>query len=651
MIRRNVKFELTVKVNSLFFSRTQSPSRRELNEPEGVLGGSLPLAGTLGSILLLGTVFALPALAEPSLDRARQLERNGQLRSAERVYTRLLERTPNHEKAALGLLRTSVLREKWNRATRVLKRLERISPRSTQAARWGTRLYFVRQQYDTAARWARRYRSRQPGHWEPYHFQAQVALRQGDLLGARKHVDSAFLRSDSNPWVLFDDLMVRRRLRGDSAPDRVREIRKRASDPLLHWKLARMYSSVWTKTRVRKLLQEGVPHLSQGSRPPLQKPVSAQEYRYWLARFQYETGGIEAARNTLNPARGSQRVRWLLSMLPETPRERLRKAARVLRQHPDHTVRQWVYAGLARQVEPLGGSHRERASDYFYRQYEHNRMLARLEAALSALTRSLEMDPTRAPRQFELARFYHDRGWLLSERNALSRVVELDLIPRQRVEDYREGLRRPPGPTSSSYPAGRVLVGIRMASMWEGPLNGPTVLGAMLEQAFHHQPALSPVRVETGIDANSFEREMKKSGAEAGVHLRIDRWDNELDARIALHLPGRPPVRRDHSSRGATREWNLQDILLEGLKKSWSWEGTVYETSLGGAWVNLGTIHGINRGDSLAVGGIPWRWIASTNSASDSGFPPRCTVPRRPGGAGPALFARVFRRGCNGKPG
>jgi hypothetical protein len=464
-------------------------------------------------------------------------------------------------------------------------------------ARLGSRLYFQQQEHDTALNWAKRYRRRDSTNWEPYHFLARINVALQDFLTAENMVESARLRSNNNQWVRLDDFLVNDGIgRLDEARSIAVELSEDATNPTVHWTLARRLGRNLTSSEIASILEAGGSYLP-GDDPPLAGAVDRSRYRYWWARMNHYRGRLSEAKAVQPDAPEDFRARWLAAHLTEGDSDRVRAQGRVLERWTDKLTAQWQQSLLARRLETLGGLHRERSSDFFFDEYRDNRYLDIDEATLSAMIRSLEMDPLREENQFELASYFGSRGWDESRRSAAERAETLGFEPPTKVSDYLEGLGEPDTSPQPVPPSGLIDVRVQVGSPWEGPFKGAVTLRRMLRHNFYHQPAFE-VPEESSEDV-SLSRLVKGDTLDGGVRLSVEDWDDELSVELEYFLPDGRLVDRTFYDAGQMKIWRLIHRVVSSTKNLWPWTGTTFRVTREGAWVNLGRIHGFETGDTL----------------------------------------------------
>lgn len=559
----------------------------------------LRLLGGMTSVVIL-LLLIVPrgshAQTEGSLAEARSLEEEGRLTEALEVFRTLAHDNPTSPDAHQGWLRLAIETENWKEGERALRRYESLEAGPVATARLGSRLYFQQRKYDTALNWAQRYRRRDSTNWEPYHFLARINVVLQDFLTAEKMVESARLRSNNNQWVQLDDFLVNIGIgRLDEARSIATALSEDATNPTIHWTLARRLGRDPPSSEIASILEAGGSYLPS-EYPPLAAAVDESRYRYWWARMNHRMGRLSRGRAVQTDAPEDFRARWLAAHLTEGDSERLQAQAGVLERWTDKLVPQWQQSILAR-LEILGGAHREQSSDFFFDEYQDNRYLDIEEAALSAMIRSLEMDPLREENQFELASYFDWRGWNESRRSAAERAETLGVDPPTKVSDYLEGLGEPDTTPQPVPPSGLVDVRVQVRSPWEGPFKGAGSLRRMLRHNFYHQPAFE-VPEEVSEDV-SLSRLVKGDTLEGGVRLSIEEWDDELSVELEYFLPDGRLVDRTFYDAGQMKIWRLMDRVVTQTKTLWPWTGTTFQVTRDGAWVNLGRIHGFETGDTL----------------------------------------------------
>lgn len=555
-----------------------------------------------GGVVVLVLVFLLcpvpsGAQTDGSLAEARTLEEEGRLAEARKSYRAAARANPTSPEAHQGWLRLAIETSSWEEGERALRRYENLESGLESPARLGSRLYFRQEAYDTALTWAERYRNRASTDWEPYHFLARINVALGDYLTAEKMVESAELRTDDNQWVRLDDFLVNH---GTGRLDRARSIAfdlsEEATNPTVHWALARRLGGELSRGEVVDLLEPGGSLLPAGE-PPLAGAVDEKRYRYWWARMNAVRGSESTARDVQSGDPADFRSRWLAAHLTEGDSDRLRAQADVLDRWTDKLIAQWQQSVLARRLEALRGEYRRRSSDFFFDEYEDNRYLDIDEAALSAMIRSLEMDPLREENQFELASYFGSRGWGERRRSAAERAQTLGYDPPTKVADYLEGLGEPDTSPQPSPPSARVGVRVDVESPWEGPLDGENTIERMIRHNFYHQPAFEVL--DEDPDGVPLSRMVQGDTLEGGVRLTVGEWDDELSVELEYFLPEGRLVERSFYDGGQMKVWRLVDRVVSETKNLWLWTGTTFRVTRDGAWVNLGRIHGFETGDTL----------------------------------------------------
>lgn len=543
------------------------------------------------------TVSGLNAQNVDPLERARELEDEGRYQEARDQYRNAALKNPTSPEAHQGWLQLAIRTGNVAEGERALRRYESIESNAVEPARLGTRLFFRQEQYDTALTWGQRYRDRDSKDWEPYHFLAQIHAALQDYVQADKMVGSAKLRSDDNPWVRLDEFLVEYHSGSfEQARTLGRRLAERATNPTIHWSLARTFGGDLPNEQLIEIFEGGGDSLP-ASPPPILERVDEQRYRYWWSRLNYQVNREDRARDVLSATSNDFRSRWLRARLTQAPDERLIRQGDVLNRWGDRITAQWEQSVLVRKQERIGGEYRKRTGRFFVDEYDNNRFLNRNEAALSAIIRGLEMDPLREKTQFELASYYGDRGWGLKRREAARRADELGFNPPTEVQDYLEGLGE--ADTSAGPPSARPRVGVRVErpSPWEGPLNGHDVFERMLEHNYFHQPAFS-VR-EAGPEDEPLSRSVQGDTLDGGVHVTIEEWGDELTAEIEYYFPSDRLVTHQFFDTGRMKIWRLLDRIVRDSKDLWPWTGTIYRVNRKGARVNLGRIHGFEEGDTL----------------------------------------------------
>ncbi|MFB6356484.1 MAG: hypothetical protein ABEJ65_08210, partial [bacterium] len=281
---------------------------------------------------------------------------------------------------------------------------------------------------------------------------------------------------------------------------------------------------------------------------------------------------------------------------------RLMKMGKVLTEFPDNLIYQWTRSRLARDIQGLHGSARRESSDFFYRDYENNKLIGYDHSALASLYRSLEMQPTVADRQFEMARALHRRGWKHYEVEVLNRVQELGLQAQSRIQDYREGFQPDSSPSPPTVPKAKLILSSRLQSIMEGPPEGQSTFEYIVQHSLFHQPALKHVSVSEGEDS-ALAVQVRKSEARGGVHVNIREWGENVSAKLTFQYPGNSVKTRELDASGRMKIWKMNNEIIRTILENWPWEGEVYNVKREGAWVNLGRVHGINEGDSISIQG------------------------------------------------
>ncbi len=537
------------------------------------------------------------------LARAEDLEDNHNYSGALVQYQRVVKSKPNSAKAVAGVLRISIQLHKWAAAQKALERYERLKPASPLAAKLATKLYFQQDQTDTALAWAKKYHQRLPGHWEPFHFMAQIYFNSEDLINAREAINSAGFRSQNNPWVLMDKFLLKLRLQGIFDKKLFKRILGLANHPNIFWQLTRAEKFKNKPLRVRTLLKRGL-KFYPADPPPLQQRVSEKKYRYALARIMHRTGADSRARDLLSQLKDPLEFKWLNAILLPTKKAQLNKIAEILTRNPDNLIYQWYYSQMAKKREGLRGENRNKIDDYFFRQYQNNRMLNYTEAALSALARSLEMNPVNPQRQFELARFYGWRGWERKQFQTLQRVKVLGLNPPEKIDDYLAGLNVDTPYAKPDPVIPQLKIKLHFPAYWSGPTTGREVLKSMFQQAFFHQPAfrLTESSFVSG-DTSSLARQVQSTELDGAIRITVNQWDKELQADLKFFLPQNRIVTGKFYDNSNTKIWRLINFLISRSKNFWPWKGRVFAVDRDGSQINVGRIHGITRGDSFILAG------------------------------------------------
>lgn len=213
------------------------------------------------------------------------------------------------------------------------------------------------------------------------------------------------------------------------------------------------------------------------------------------------------------------------------------------------------------------------------------------------------MDPTVADRQFDLASYFHDRGWLESELDVLGRVRELGLDEQSRIIDYREGLNVDTDPERPTISQTRLLVDVSLNTLWQGPIKGRDVVEHMLLHSLYHQPAFEGEAVDRSPGSDTpLSLLMRERDVDGAIEVDIERWDDAFEATIVLHLPANRVEESTFYARGRMKPWRLNHELVSLLKSRWPWKGSIYREEPGGAWVNLGRVHGLETGDDFDLG-------------------------------------------------
>lgn len=558
-----------------------------------------------------------PTYAQGSaeLDRARSMEQEDEFARARKLYRRYLNENPTSVRAAAGWLRTSIKSGQWSQGERALRRLDDLEPGSTRAAKLGSTLYFRQELHDTALIWAKRYRNRNNQSWKPFHFLAQVYLSRDQTLTASEMMQSATLRSDNNPWVLLDKLLVEyKQNQIDQALETAEKLREVTSDPTIYWRLLQTLGNRYSRSRVAELFAEAGSNLPPED-PPFLKAVDENRYRYWWSRLEYQTGDRSEARDALGNPREAFRSSWLRAHLNETVQQRKRDQQRVLNRWPDELIAQWQHSRLVKSTESLRTARRRNGAGFFFQEYRDNRFLNYREAALTALLRSLELNPLNEQRQFTLAQYYRRRGWSKKERMAAERAETLGFTPPSQVADYIEGLGEPDTTVSPDPPQPRVGVHVELESLWAGPLDGASEAESIFRQNLYHQPGFRSFGGSIASE-DQLSTLVRGDTLDAGVSITITEWDDALSASVDLLLPSNRIVNRDFYDNDDMKTWNLLNSSVSGLKSEWPWTGKIYKVTNDGAWVNLGRIHGLNEGDEF------------TFSSPDPSFPEQLTVDR-----------------------
>lgn len=552
-------------------------------------------------LLLFGLIGGVPSLSAQEsnqLERAQSLETQQDFGRALKLFREYQRDHPTSVAASRGWLRTAIRAEQWDQGRRALRRLEKIDGTSPTTAELGTQLFFRQQAYDTALTWGERYRDRANDSWKPFHFLSQIHLKQGQVLTAVRTVESAQLRSENNPWVLLDELLVeynRRQL--SEAINTARQLREVSSDPTIYWKLARTLSDQFTTEELAELFTEGSVNLPPAD-PPILAPVEEDDYRYWWSRLSYRSGDTQAARSALRDPPATFRSQWLQARLIERTERRKQAQQNVLDQWPDRVIAQWQQSRLVKKSEPLGSTRRRRGARFFYREFENNRFLDYSEGALSALLRSIELHPLDEERQFALSKFYRDRGWQKKERMAALRARTLGFDPPSRVSDYIEGLGEPDTDSDYDVPQPTVGVHIKRGSPWVGPLDGVNELTSVFRQNLYHQPGLISYQ-RTIASEDELSSLVQGDTLDAGINVTVRTWTDEMTATVDLMMSSNRIVSSEFYDNDDMKEWRLLNRTIQSFKEQWSWVGTIHEVTDNGAWVNLGRIHGVTTDDTF----------------------------------------------------
>jgi tetratricopeptide (TPR) repeat protein len=549
-------------------------------------------------------LLAAPSVRAQTLEEARTLEATGDYGGAFLTYREVFEQSPALAPAALGMLRNGIRLERWDAARRALDRYEQLQPGTDTAAVLGARLYYQQDQFDTALEWAQRARERRTGSWKPYYLTARIQFLRGSYVDARDQLQSAELRAETNQWIELLQLLNTYQLEGIYEDQALQRLRSIADHPQVFWELSAFEGIEWSREQAAGLLREGVGQFPAPP-PPLTESVTESEYRFRLAVLERRLGNTEESRRVLSPVESDDpSIRWLKAVNEPDTVARFDAQSSVLTDAPDRLIFRWSHSRLARELEGLNGPNRNETSDFFYEEYRNNRLFGYPESALGSLIRSLELQPTHAERQFQLAEYYHTRGWKQSELEVLRRVRELGLDAPSRVTDYREGLSVDTDPERPEIPSGRVLLDVSLNTLWEGPVEGREVLQTMINHSLFHQPAFDPVRGSRSSESDSPVRvRMSQHNADAAVQLAISRWEEVMEATLTYYLPGNRVREVDFYARGRMKPWRLLQTVVEGLKREWPWEGRLYREEPDGAWVNLGLVHGVTDGDTLQVDG------------------------------------------------
>jgi tetratricopeptide (TPR) repeat protein len=556
----------------------------------------------IGFVLLLFIIGSCPlnAQTQNSLDRAESLWNQGRFAEAHKIYKQFANQNPTSPSAHEGWLKSAIEIRNWQSAEEALNRFVKIEPSSSDPVRLGTRLYFRQEEYDTAMNWAERYRNREPASWRPYHFMAQIQIRRNNYFDAQNMVESARLRTDPNQWISLDDFMIKKQTGQSEVAEAVaEELIPYADHSTVFWYLARSRQARGARGELIDLLNRGG-ELLPPKTPPLMAPVDPAEYRYWWSRFHYEENNTDTANRVLPLSPSGFRSRWLAARLTSGDENRLDAQGDVLQRWTDRLLAEWQQSVLARQVEQLGEPHRERGANFFFQEYRDNRYLNYSESALSAILRSLELGPLMEDHQFELASYYKSRGWQKKQLVAARRTGAIGYNPPSVVSDYLEGLDVPNVDTGPSPSQPVVGVDVTINSAWEGPLDGGDILERMIRHVFYHQPAFD-VRDESVEGSESLSRQVQGGTVDVAVEVTIDDWDDPLSANVEYTLSGGDLFTRNFYGTTEMKEWRLLNSLVKDVKDIWPWEGTIYQVTDNGAWVNLGRIHGLNQGDTLSI--------------------------------------------------
>ncbi len=553
-------------------------------------------------VFFIAFVFLISVPATASYQRGLQLEAEGDYARALRSFQNYYRDNPTHSPSVLGKLRTAIKLEKYSLAEEALTDYEKLEPETPIAANLAARLYFYQEKYDTALLWANRFKERDPGSWEPYHFLAQIHLARKAYIDAREAVFSAARRSRNNPWVMMDEFIVRLTLSDDYDENLLEKIVNSADNPVIFWHIARQPQLGGQGEKIIELLEEGL-RFFPAAEPPFLSPVKNGWYRYWLARHHYLIGNMSRAGEVSQGIKAQKRVRWLRVLLSQNSTRRLKLLNKLLGDWPDNILYQWQYSLDSRRVEQLGGENRSRAADFFFKEFEYLNDMFLSAASLAALKRSLELNPLDAERQFELARFFKELGWEKSEGRVLQRVRELGITPPERIEDYLEGFEVPEASKQGIAPStGTIVFRVKTASGWKVPPGAGELIASMIRQSFYHQPAFKIITRPREVDeARPLGDLLAAAGADAAFEINLLEWSHRYRAEINYLFAGGQVKKRTFYDNRRIGIWKLLNEIIFMLRDNWDWQGEIYSLDRQGAGVNLGLIHGISEEDNFFV--------------------------------------------------
>ncbi|MGM0380592.1 MAG: tetratricopeptide repeat protein [bacterium] len=544
-----------------------------------------------------------PRVVSASYQDIRQLEEKGYHNEARRQYESFVGQNPAHTEALRGLIRSSLATEKWEVARQALEKYDELEPGKPWTALHSSRLYFFQSKYDTALQWAEIYRQRAPERWEPYHAKTQINLARGNYVLARENVNSARQRSNQNPWVMMDSFLVQLNLEGNFNEQLLSETLSRSSNPVIYWRVSRSQHIAEQPARVRDLLAEGFSYFP-ADEPPFLSPASESEYRYWLSRAYLSGGEISRAREILADTGNNSRKKWLEIILTDDEDDKFQKINNLLNHRPDDLLYRLLHSRLARRREGLNGERRKNSAKFFYDEFQILDGMNYKEAALSALMRSLELNPLNSSHQFELARYFYHRGWENKLSQTLERVRELGFSPPERIEDYEESVRgdTPPEiPENFTSPQVRLFFTLDILSFWEAPPGGEDLLEFTFHQAFHHQPAFELYGPQDFDDNPSPSALMREDVVDGTIDIDVTGWNDRLQAAAVAKFEDDTEQELDFYGSRRIKIWRLQEKIITLLKQNWPWEGKVFAIDNLEIRVNLGAIHGINTDDQFQV--------------------------------------------------
>lgn len=397
--------------------------------------------------------------------------------------------------------------------------------------------------------------------------------------------------------------MVNLHLEGQFDEQLLSKTLKFAQNPVIYWRIAQSQHLSDQPGRILNLLKEGFQNFPVES-PPFLSPANEINYRYWLARAYYKTGDFQQARQILPEKAEDLRTKWFKIILIEEEPKKLALLTQLLNYRPDNLIYQWLYSRVAREKQSLGGEHRLNSADFFYQEFQTLYGMNFKEAALAALMRTLELNPTNGERQFELTRYFYERGWEKYVNKTLTRVQELGYSPPERVEDYEEGLGSdtPPGiPPSFASPVTRVFLEFEITSFWESPPGAKEFLKSIFRQAFHHQPAFEIYMKDNFDTAVAGSALMREDQVDGWLDVEILTWNKRFRSLVDAQLADEIKIEKDFYGTRRIKIWRLLDETITLLRENWPWKGKIFRIEELKAWVNLGAVHGITDEDEFEV--------------------------------------------------